>query len=276
MSSVHSSTAIIPFPVLPPSLADRLPSVRAGMRRFGIYESDLTIDFADGNTSALVTRILGQCTVDPNVIVPEGFFRELSVGKRLEFLLVLAAGEERPVFHFPFYCEGCGQELEMELTLEEVAEIQQKADTLENIGVEIGGQVFSFRKPCGGDQENWAGMVFHDEGEAVRTMIGTLVDDPDITKKLGTEDFDLIEEAMDEADPLVNFQCRIGCSECGAENELRIDLCDVALGMLNRLQRQSIVMVHKLASHYHWSEKEIFDVPHWRRKEYLDLIATGR
>jgi len=276
MSSVHSSTAVIPFPAVPPSLVGRLPSVRAGMRRFGIYESDLTINFSDGNTPALITRILGQCAVDPDVTVPEGFFRELSVGKRLEFLLVLAAGEERPVFNFPFYCKGCGQELEMELTLEEIAEIQREADLIENVGVEVGGQAFSFRKPCGSDQENWAGMVFRDEKEAAGAMIGTLVADPDITKRLGTKDFDLIDEAMDEADPLVNFQCRVGCSECGAENEFLIDLCDVALGMLNRLQQQLIVMVHKLASHYHWSEKEIFDVPHWRRVEYLDLIAAGR
>jgi hypothetical protein len=59
-------------------------------------------------------------------------------------------------------------------------------------------------------------------------------------------------------------------------NDIAIDLCEVALTTLRRLQRQLIVMVHRLASHYHWSEQEIFAVPHWRRKEYLELIAAGR
>ena len=276
MNSVHSSTAIIPFPGLPPSLAGQLPAVRVGMRRFGIHESDMAIDFAGGNTSALITRILGQCAVDPDGILPEGFFRELSVGKRLEFLLVLAVGEERPLFNFPFYCEGCGQEVEMELTLEEIAEQQREADLIETVGVEIGGRSATFRKPCGRDQENWAEMVFRDEREAAGAMIRTLAVDPKIMKKLSAKEFDLIDEAMDDADPLVNFLCRIGCSECGVQNEFLIDLCDVALGILSRLQQQLIVTVHKLASHYHWSEKEVFEVPHWRRMEYLDLIAAGR
>jgi len=276
MSSVHSSTAIIPFPGLPPSLAGRLPSVGVGMRRFGIYESDLTIDFAAGNIPLLITRILEQCAVDPNGRLPGGFFRELSVGKRLECLLALAAGEEGSAFNFPFHCADCGQELELELTLEEIAEQQREADLIETVDVEISGKIFAFRKPCGRDQENWAGLIFRDEREAAGAMIGTLAVNPHLPETFGPEDLDLIDEAMDEADPLVNFQCRIGCSECGAENEFLIDLCDVALGMLSRLQQQLIVMVHKLASHYHWSEKEIFAIPHWRRKEYLDLIAAGR
>ena len=164
----------------------------------------------------------------------------------------------------------------MELTLEEIAEIQREADLIENVNVEIGGHAFTFRKPCGRDQGDWAEMVCRDEREATAAMIGALAVDPAATKRLGSKDLDLIDEAMDEADPLVNFLCRISCSECGIENEFFVDLCDVALGTLSRLQQQLIVMVHKLASHYHWSEKEIFEIPHWRRAEYLDLIAAGR
>jgi len=55
-----------------------------------------------------------------------------------------------------------------------------------------------------------------------------------------------------------------------------IDLCDVALGALRRLQQQLLITVHQLASHYHWSEKEIFSVPAFRRQAYLNLIAAGR
>jgi hypothetical protein len=90
------------------------------------------------------------------------------------------------------------------------------------------------------------------------------------------KDLEVIEEALDEADPLVNFQCSATCAECGAENQVPVDLCGLALGMLARQQKQLLATVHILASHYHWGETEIFSIPHWRRIEYLNLIADGR
>ena len=79
---------------------------------------------------------------------------------------------------------------------------------------------------------------------------------------------------MEEADPLVNFSCSIECGECGQPNDHEIDLFETALDMLSRAQRRLILSVHRLALHYHWSEREIFDVPEWRRRQYLDLIGA--
>lgn len=276
MNLVSRSDAIIRLPDFPSSLAGADPAAGVGMRRFGIFENDLTVDFTSGDTPGLITRILEQCTVDPHNRLPGDFFRGLSVGKRLECLLALAAGEERVPFNFPFRCSGCEQELEIELTLDEIAEMQGEADRTEIVEVSIGKRPFLFRKPSGRDQEHWAGMTFRDEADAAWAMIGTLAVDPEIADGLGAKELGLIDAAMDEADPLINFLCRIDCSECGSPNEFLIDLPAVALDRLSRLQRQLIVMVHKLASHYHWSEKEVFEVPHRRRKQYLDLIAAGR
>jgi hypothetical protein len=33
--------------------------------------------------------------------------------------------------------------------------------------------------------------------------------------------------------------------------------------------------VHRLASHYHWSESEIIRLPQWRRESYLEMIEAG-
>ncbi len=276
MNSDFRSHATIPFPSLPLSLSWPTLSDDIGMRSFGICESDLAIDFSTHNPAALITRILEQCTIDSGNRVPKDLFLKLSVGKRLECLLAVAVGEGKLPFNFPFHCAGCGQELEMELTIDEIAEMQQEADLIDTVGVKIKGENTAFRKPNGRDQENWAGMIFQDEKGAAMAMIRTLTVTPSGWERLDEDDLDHIDEALEEADPLVNFCCHVACEECGEQNELLIDLCDTALGMLSRLQKQLIVMVHKLASHYHWSEKEIFDVPHWRRKEYLDLIATGR
>lgn len=267
---------IIPFPAFPGGLSTGPAAAVAGLRRFGTEEADLSVNFARKDTPGLVTRILRQCVVDPDNILPHGFFRGLSVGKRLECLLLLASGGDKNSFNFPFHCAGCGQEIELELTLDEICEIQGRADLIDTVEIEIAGKPRSFRKPLGSDQENWAGMSFIDEREAAGAMIGTLADTPIEWEDVADTDLGLIDEKLDEADPLVNFLCDISCGECGYENGFRIDLCEIALNTLARLQKQLIVMVHKLASHYHWSEKEIFAIPHWRRLEYLELIAAGR
>ena len=277
MNQVSRATAAIPFPAFPAGLVPGPSAAGVGLRRFGTEEDDLGVDFARGDPAGLVTRLLGQCLVDPEGILPPGFFRDLSVGKRLECLLTLAAGGDTAGFHFPFHCAGCGQEIELELTLDEIAEMQSEADLIDTVEIEIAGETRGFRKPLGRDQERWAGMTFIDEGEAASVMIGTLAVHPfEWEVVLPGTDLGLIDEKLDEADPLVNFLCDVGCGECGQPNEFRIDLCEIALSMLARSQKQLIVMVHKLATHYHWSEKEIFAVPHWRRIEYLDLIAAGR
>lgn len=266
----------MPLPTLPPSAAGLLPQGRIAFRRFGIYEEDLAIDFAGSDTPALITRLLEQCAQDPEGQLPPGFFRELSAGKRLECLLILAAGPQRPAFSFPFGCAACGEELELELTLEEISSLQQQADQIEAIEVELGGQRVAFRKPKGRDQEDWARTIFQDEGEAARAMLGALAVRGTTAEALDSLAFDRVDKAMDEADPLVNLVCQVSCDACGEQNNLSIDLCETALGMLSRLQKQLILTVHRLASHYHWSEKEIFATPHWRRNEYLELIAAGR
>ena len=274
MNLASPITPTIPLPELSPTLAAYHLGGEVGLRRFGIVESDLAIDFAVEHAAPLVTKVLEQCVVVSDGRLPEDFFRALSVGKRLECLLTLAAGEERTPFDFQFNCGGCGAELEIELTLDEIAAIQSEADLIDVINVEVGGEPLTFRKPTGDDQESWAEMVFRDEKEAARALIGNLAVNAFL--KIRAKDLDVIDEAMDEADPLVNFLCRVTCAECGVGNEFSVDLCDVALSILARQRKQLIVMVHKLASRYHWSEKEIFEIPDWRRREYLDLIAAGR
>jgi hypothetical protein len=51
---------------------------------------------------------------------------------------------------------------------------------------------------------------------------------------------------------------------------------ETALGMLRRAQQALVGAVHRLASQYHWSERDIFAVPAWRRQHYLRLIASGK
>lgn len=274
MDLISRTGAAITFPALPGGTVSGT-AAGLGLRPFGTEESDLAVDFK-GSPPVLITRILEQCAIDPGGELPPGFFRDLSVGKRLEFLLVLAASGNTSAFRFPFHCAGCREEIEFELTLDEIADLQGEADLIETVNVEIGGKVHSLRKPLGRDQEEWAVMTYNDDNTMAAAMIGRLAATLSGWEDLAETDLGLIDEKLDEADPLVNFFCSVSCGECGHANEFGIDLCEIALGMLARLQKSLIVTVHKLAMHYHWSEREIFAVPHGRRLEYLDLISAAR
>ncbi len=247
------------------------------LRSFGIAEDDLAVDLGGRNRAALVTRLLEQCTIDPDGTMPAGFYRECSAGKRLEYLLVVATGGPDQTFSLSFTCGGCGEAFELELTLEELSGLQREADAIEIVVVQLGGQRVEFRKPKGSDQERWAHMEFRDEVEATATMIETLAIDSGALGHASLESFSTIESALDAADPLIDFRCCVGCGECGEEHEYGVDLMETALAMLARTQHQLVVALHRLASHYHWSEREIFAIPQWRRRQYLQLIeASGR
>ena len=277
MNSSNNPDDFLPFPPFPDALAEKYAAKHLGLRPFGIVESDLAIDFAKKNNPALVTLILEQCTTSLNKALPTDFFQDLSIGKRLECLLWLARGfNERQAFSFLFKCHSCQLELEFELTLAEIAEQQREADLKESIEIETGGRKLVFRKPLGRDQENWQNFSFPDERAAALTLAKRLQTSPDEALEIRDEALALIDEAMDEADPLVNFNCRVRCFDCDSVNEFPVDLYDFALGELNRAQNRLLNAVHRLASRYHWSEKEIFAVPHWRRMQYLNLIAEKR
>ncbi|HEV7642868.1 MAG TPA: hypothetical protein VGO50_02900 [Pyrinomonadaceae bacterium] len=276
MNILSGTSALIPLPEFSLS-SGRHDAVRnAGLRRFGISEADLSADFSSADRAALATYLLESCIVDPAGVLPAGFFRELSIGKRIECLLVLAAGGPETSLGFPFKCAGCNEEIELELTLQEISMLQSEADQVEVVGLDIRGRRLEFRKPTGRDQELWAGLVVRNERSLAAELTETLAVSQEVIENIEPEDLSAIEAAMLEADPLVDFTCSVNCGECGEDNKYAIDLMETALGMLNRAQSQLVIMIHRLASHYHWNEKEIFSVPHWRRKQYLELIGAVR
>ena len=247
---------------------------KVGFRRFGTVEEDLGADFAAINPAALATRLLDRCVIDRDGVLPENFFRELSVGKRIECLLVLALGGTDGTLRFPFKCSGCGADLELELTLDEIAAFQHEADRLEVVSVDLSGRRLEFLKLSGRDQELIGAAAFNDEFEAATEIIRRLALDAGAVEHLTASDIEAIETAMEEADPLVIFNCRIDCGECGKSDDHEIDLFETALDMLRRAQRRLLLSVHRIASRYHWSEQEIFAVPEWRRQQYLELIGA--
>jgi hypothetical protein len=241
------------------------------LRQFGIYESDLNVDFSTARPF-LVTEILDCCISDAQgQPIDRGFFWDLTVGARTECLLRLAATGDEAEIPLALRCpnRACGRELEIELTVDEISELQQQVLSDETISV---SNQLKLRRPTGSDQLAWLGRSFEVESEALQQMLSTLV----VEGTPSRESLEEIGRVMDEHDPLVNFTVQVQCPDCEQESVCEIDLEDVSLNRLRQAQLRLLAAVHRLAAHYHWSEEEIFKVPHWRRDYYLSLLEREK
>ena len=271
---------LLEFPRLPRTVEARYSHGALSLRPFGLYESDLNVDFSHPLRPFLVTDILECCTRNTQTdTVEQSFLWDLPIGKRIECLLTLLFWGAESEISFAFHCpeSGCGEESEVEISVAEIAARQAHAYETEHLLIQLGSGSLALRRPTASDQLAWFKAHFTDEAAAINSMLRTLLVEDAPTVALDGDAFprdwiQTVEQAMDEFDPLVKYSSLIKCCACGATNPLEIDLEEFSLAQLREAQLRLLSSVHSLATHYHWSEQQIFSVPYWRRVGYLNLI----
>ncbi len=132
--------------------------------------------------------------------------------------------------------------------------------------------VIDVRVPTGADQEL---IGEQSEEEAMKQLLQSCIrsvngepPDKEFINNLSESDIEAIDAALDEASPAVCNQLLVTCPECGREQYAELEHYDLA-GMNEHYFYDE---VHTLASHYHWSEAAILDLPQARRRLYLGMI----
>lgn len=252
------------------------------LRPFGIDERDLEIDFGQPSGAALVTDILAGCaTISDGGAPDRDLLWALPVSSRIEWLLriiSLSGAFDSPL---PMKClnEACGEAVEFELSLNDF--LSPHRDPADLISIVCEEQTLALRRPNGLDQLGWSTRQFASERAAIESMVQTLVVDVELAgdrdlSQLDDDALSAIDRAMQEGDSLVSFALEVVCPLCEQKSEFDLDLQALAIKHLAHSQRRLLTTVHQLASHYHWSERQIFEVPHWRRLHYLKLIEERR
>jgi hypothetical protein len=269
------------FSVLPAWLAGAAPqALRCTLRPFGVAVEDLEVDFHQARRPRLVTRLLALCAhaLDGTDIGEEAVQR-MPVGARIEALLVLASLTQEQAFSWRMRCGSgsCAAESEFELTLVQILALGDVHRDRETIVIMLGDIEATLRRPSGLDQSRW---LEQSADLQLESMLRSVLVRPDLDEVLeGGTSFEqvasLIDDAMDEFDPLVGFHLSVVCPECGAATDVSPDLTAAALERLSRLQRAAIEDIHQIAACYHWTESEILQLPAWRRQSYLGLISAG-
>ena len=271
--------AVAPTPPSPDWSRPRFARGNVGFRAFGQQKEDLEVDFGLRPQPLLETQILLCCGTDAagqRLDAPSCW--ELEVGRRIEALLTIAALAGTSTLSIPLHCPNakCGQSMETELTVEEIVEIQRRAEAAEPTALVVENKSFVLRKPTGVDQLLWLEASYPDAARAMRSMVETLIAPGQREEFQGASQVDgwlpVAERALEAQDPLVDAALEVRCPSCDALARYPLDLAGLAIERLREVQGQLFTAVHRLASGYGWSEAECFEVPAWRRARYLELL----
>lgn len=138
------------------------------------------------------------------------------------------------------------------------------------------GHDYVLRVPCGQDQ---AWLAETHPADAARALAARLVQSVDGVPVNGFDAASLpegwlhaVDEALDEMAPAVATQALASCPECGQANTVALE----PYGALARTDADLLDDIHRLASQYHWSEREILALPRARRNDYLRRIDDER
>ncbi len=168
-------------------------------------------------------------------------------------------------------CSHCKEFFDIDIHRDELP-IKPAGQGYPQVNVKLGGKDVGVRVPTGADQGHVVNLSDQDAVlKLLQNCIHTVDGKPpaqDFIANLSQSEIETIDTALDEASPAVCNQLVAHCPECGQEQYPELD--HYALTGVER--RFFYDEIHTLASHYHWSEEEILNLPRDRRRLYLDLI----
>lgn len=243
-------------------------------------------------SAVLITRILSRCVDRIGAVVPvtAAVAQHLLVADRLVLLLRLRALTFGPFVQGTLYCpwSGCGARVDVDFTVDDVPVTPQ--ETIDPtytvlLSPESGAaddtvREVTFRLPNGGDAEVVGPLLDRNAARALTMLLERCVvpDDgqaaTDLVRRLSPRARMEVEAAMQRHAPAVDLDMDVQCPECGRAFTAPLDVQDFFLGELRQSRDLLYRQVHYLAYHYHWSEREILDLPREKRQAYIEILAS--
>jgi hypothetical protein len=220
-----------------------------------------------------VTRILSVCLAQAaGRAVDEELVRALSAGDRQFLMLQLEALLDPAPRWVTAACQGCDELIQFQITPGSLP-VKPAGAGYPQTSLALSVGLVMLRVPCGADEEAIAdGPETAPPLERLLSRLLTLDDRPVEPARLSESDLERIDERLDEMSPQPGLVVRIDCPYCRLGQEVAID----AYAWIARDGFQLDREVHTLALHYHWSEREILQLPRRRRERYLQLIDQSR
>jgi hypothetical protein len=241
-----------------------------------LIESESTLD-RPGYVTTVLCRVLHSIGYQP---ADAAQVSSLCVADRQFLMLRLAAMLDGEQMWMKVGCGHCDSLFDVEFRRCDLP-VKEAGQGFPLVRLHLTDCEIEARVPTGEDQER---IGERSEEEAIRQLLQNCIrfvngEPPDaaFVDNLCEADIEIIDEALDDVSPAVCDQLLVICPECGREQNANLDHYSQT-GLNEHFLFDEI---HTLASHYHWSEADILDLPQRRRRRYLNLInlstrASGR
>jgi hypothetical protein len=259
-------------------------------------EEELLASAQGQYASSMVTAVLQRCIRRLGSLSPvsQDVVRHLLVGDRQYLLLKLRELTLGDYIRATLYCPwpNCGKKIMVSFSTNDipVSESVNKGPLYtmelspEAAFVAEGGEKYReirFRLPNGGDQEAISPVLSQNEARALTLLlqrclqsIGPLAHPDEATvERLSPLARMEIEQQMEAIAPKLELTMESTCPECGREYAVPFDVQHFFFGELHASRDLLYREVHYLAFHYHWSEREIMEMPRQKRRTYIEVLA---
>jgi hypothetical protein len=197
---------------------------------------------------------------------------DLALGRREELVLGLRERCFGGTFDCAVNCPSCGEELELELTADDVRVPAPRGEhRLAHDGFDVEFRLVTSRDLLAVDPA---------AAGARRALLGGCV----VTARRGGRQvrvdeltdgvLDALAAALSTQDPQAGVVLPLDCAGCGHEWESPFDVGEYLWAELDAYARRLLLDVHQLASAYGWTEDDVLAVSPGRRQVYLDLVAS--
>jgi hypothetical protein len=243
-------------------------------RRFADRHIDLDVDF-DLPRTTVVTDLIARCLHgDDGEPISTQSAWDWTVSERLQGLLAIAHASVGPSTAAVATCNSsdCRGQVELELDLARFASstpmrIEWQSPDGDRLGL---------RQPTGEDLRVWFEQA-QAAGNADPSWLAARLLDAQGDRDIATVPcawLAPLAAALDTIDPLTDLTLEITCPYCDRALTVDVDIERLLIDSLRQRQRRLVDHVHCLAGRYHWSERDIVEMPEWRRDSYLARIAA--
>lgn len=263
------------------------------------HEEELLAN-ADYPVATLVTEVLSRCvkSIGSVVDVTPAVIRSLLVADRQYLLLMLRqlTFGDRIQATLPCPWPGCGKGVDVDFRISKIpitrcgdvrpvyemrVEVFDGAAELGLDPTENTPLTVRYRLPNGADQESVLDVINRGEAVALSVLLSRCIQqfgsiskpDADWVTRLPASIRLLIEQEMEARAPSLDLTMEAECPECRRAFLAPFELQDFFFGELKIGTELLFREVHYLAFHYHWSEREIMDMPRNRRRRYIDVLS---
>lgn len=246
--------------------------------------------------ASLVTTVLQRCvqrigTIDP---ITEDVIGNLLVADRQYLLLKLRELTLGDYVRATICCPwpGCGKKIMVSFMINDIP-VTESIDKGPIYRMELSPEAafvsesedayreVTFRLPNGGDQKLISPLLVQNEAQALTLLLQRCLHSigsfqhpkQDVVDRLSPLARMEIEQQMEAVAPKVELTMESKCPECGRDYAVPFDIQHFFFGELQTSRDLLYREVHYLAYHYHWSEREIMDMPQQKRRTYIEILA---